>query len=145
MLTAMKTIVKTGILVAIMLVFAFSEGFTQHIKKVSNRGGRHGKVVVVKKGHHRHGRVAVYHPRWAPRVTFTHRWVFYPYHNFYWDNMRAVYVYKVNTVWVTNAEAPESISKMDLEKEKHVELADVDDSDSVQVSNDEHLKAYNDK
>lgn len=141
----MKTIVKTGILVAIMLVFAFSEGFTQHIKKVSNRGGQHGKVVVVKKGHYHRGRVAVYHPRWAPRVTFAHRWIFYPYHNFYWDNVRAVYVYKVNTVWVTDAEAPESISKMDLEKEKHVELADVDDSDSVQVSNEEHLKAYNDK
>ncbi len=141
----MKTFVRIGTLIALIFLFSISNGEAQRVVKVKNHQGRNGKVVVVKKGHHRHGRVAVYHPRWAPRVTFTHRWVFYPYHNFYWDNMRAVYVYKVNTVWVTNAEAPESISKMDLEKEKHVELTDVDDSDSVQVSNDEHLKAYNNK
>lgn len=141
----MKTFVRIGTLIALIFLFSISNGEAQRVVKVKKHQGRHAKVVVVKKGHHRHGRVAVYHPRWAPRVTFTHRWVFYPYHNFYWDNMRAVYVYKVNTVWVTNAEAPESISKMDLEKEKHVELTNVDDSDSVQVSNDEHLKAYNDK
>ena len=141
----MKTIAKIGMLAGLFLMFAISEGVAQRVVKVKNHQGRHNKVVVVKKGHHHRGRVAVYHPRWAPRVTFTHRWVFYPYHNFYWDNVRAVYVYKVNTVWVTNAEAPESLSKIDLEKEKHVELADVDDNDSVQVSNDEHLKTYRDK
>ena len=141
----MKTFAKAGTIVALTLLFAISNGFAQGVVKVKNHNGRHNKVVVVKRGNHHRGRVAVYHPCWAPRVTFAHRWVFYPYHNFYWDNVRAVYVYKVNTVWVTNAEAPKSISTMDLEKEKHVELTDADDSDSVQVSNDEHLKKYNDK
>ncbi len=141
----MKTLAKIVSLTTFILVFAALNGVAQRVEKVKNQIGRHNKVVVVKRGNHHRGRVVVYHPHWAPKATFAHRWVFFPYHNFYWDNVRAVYVYKVNTVWVTNAEAPASLSKVDLEKEKHVELADVDDSDSVQVSNDEHLKAYNDK
>ena len=142
----MKAIAKIGMLAGLILLFASSDGIAQRIVKSNNHKGRHGKVVVVKQGHHHRGRVVAYHPHWAPRVTFAHRWVFFPYHNFYWDNVRAVYVYRVNTVWVTNAEAPESLSKIDLEKEKHVELTEADDTnDSIQVSNDEHLKTYRDK
>jgi len=142
----MKTLAKIVSLTTLMLVFAALNGVAQRVEKSGNHNGRHNKVVVVKRGNHHRVRVAVYHPRWAPRATFAHRWVFFPYHNFYWDNVRAVYVYKENTVWVTNAEAPASLSKVDLEKEKHVELTDADDSnDSVEVSNDDHLKAYGNK
>lgn len=140
----MKTMAITAMMVAVIFLVCITDGLAQRVVKGTNHNRHHEKVVVIKNGNHHHVRVAVYHPRWAPRVTFAHRWVFYPYHNFYWDNVRAVYVYKVNTVWVTNAETPEALSKINLEKEKHVELTNVDDSDSVQVNNDEHLKAYND-
>ena len=141
----MKTIAIAAIMFTAMLLTCLTDGFAQRVVKGINHNKRHEKVVVVKKGHHHHGRVAIYHPRWAPRATYAHRWGFFPRKNFYWDNIRAVYVYKVNTVWVTNVEAPASVSKIDLENEKHVELVDMDESDSVQVSNDEHLKAYSDK
>lgn len=103
--------------------------------------GHQGKVVVVKRSPHRPHKIGAYHPHWRPHHTFHRRWVYFPGHNFYWDNWRNHYVFWNGVVWVSQPKAPPAIVNVNLEKEKHVELKeDEDDVDDVYKGNEDHKK-----
>jgi hypothetical protein len=103
-----------------------------------------GKVVVVnKKRHHSFRRGVVYHPVWAPKSVYRHRWVFFPRYNFYWDNLHNVYVVETGSIWVVTEKRPNEIEGIDLLKEKSVELGEESDSvDTIQEMNLDHQKQY---
>ncbi|QKG79324.1 hypothetical protein [Tenuifilum thalassicum] len=134
----MKASVKISFFAMALVAFTAISAHAQSVVKVKPAK----KVVVVKKTRpHRVKKVVVYHPRWAHKKVFHHRWVYFPRYNFYWDNVREVYVYKRGTVWVTSVKAPEVIVNADLENEKQVELSeDNDNVDEVYLKNDEHQK-----
>lgn len=91
--------------------------------------------------HNWRAKPVAYHPHWAHKRVYYHRWVYFPKHNFYWDNVKQVYVYRSGLKWVAVAILPKSYVNVNLEKEKSVELTDVDDStETVYDKNDEHIK-----
>jgi hypothetical protein len=101
------------------------------------------KVVVVNKRHGLFRRTAVYHPFWAPKISYGSRWVYFPRYNFYWDNYRNVYVIRTGIVWVTSTNTPKEVETVDLSKEKSVELSKSNDTkDTIQEANEEHQKVY---
>ena len=124
----------------VLMVFGSLTGSSQN--KIV-KGNHPKKVVVVKKGHGFFHRRAVYHPIWGPRIAFSTRWVYFPRYNFYWDNYRNVYVIKTGTAWFTTNETPKEVEKVDLSKEKSIEMGGENDSkDSIQIDNNKHLKVY---
>ncbi len=97
------------------------------------------KVVVVKRSHYRPAKIVVYHPHWHPAYAYNRRWVYFPKHNFYWDNWRNHYVFYNGGVWISQPTAPAVIVNVNLEKEKNVELKeDEDDVDDVYINNSKH-------
>ncbi len=133
--------------ITVLLVIVFS--LIAFNKSASSQGNRNnerrsnGKVVVVKNKKHHFRKARVYHPHWAPRVRFRHRWVYFLRYNFCWDNFRNVYVYRTGTIWVTSTNAPQEAEKVDLSLVKKVELNENNDSkDAIQNNNDEHKSVY---
>lgn len=114
------------------------------VKVVTTRSPqRLNNRVVVRRSIYRPEKVVVYRPFWAPRRAYNRRWVYFPRHNFYWDNWRQVYVYRNATVWIYNAAPPATVENVNIENEKHYELkADEDDIDDVYQSNDAHKTDY---
>lgn len=134
----MKPIRVITISTMIIISLIASKGLAQP-KGLVVKERRHDKVVVVKNRH----RAVVYHPRWAPRVRFYHRWVFFPRYNFYWDNFHSVFVIRTGAVWVTSTTTPKEVENVDLSKAKKVELSEENDAkDSIQDKNDDHQKTY---
>ncbi len=138
----MKTFFKTSIIAFAILQFSFTIALSQN-KVVVKDKNPNGKVVVVKNKNKHVKNVKVYSPRWSHKAKFHRRWVYFPRHNFYWDNHRNVYIVRTGTVWVVSKSVPNELAKVDLSKEKYVELSeDTDEQDSIQVKNAEHLNGY---
>ncbi|BDX38498.1 hypothetical protein CYCD_18530 [Tenuifilaceae bacterium CYCD] len=134
----MKIQLKLLIIVVLILTLGNFNVYSQRDAK--NKSNPPHKTVVAKKQNRWVKRVA-YHPGWAPRRVYYHRWVYFPKHNFYWDNVKQVYIYRSGLKWVAVATLPKSYVNVDLEKEKSVELTDVDDfTETVYDKNDEHIK-----
>lgn len=103
------------------------------------------KAVVIKHQKSHSTRVVVYHPYWAPRNSFYRRWVYFPGHNIYWDNLRGLYVYRDGAVWVTSVSVPAVIANVVLSKEKHFELPEENDGiDEVYQRNQQHSEMKHD-
>lgn len=103
---------------------------------------RPGKVVVVK-SKYRPAKVVVYHPYWGPKYNFHRRWVYFPRHNFYWDNWRQCYFFWNGVIWVNQVTPPPMVVNINLEKEKHYELKEnEDDVDDVYQTNDSHKSEF---
>ncbi|MES2513495.1 MAG: hypothetical protein V4580_05095 [Bacteroidota bacterium] len=110
-------------------------------KVVVKGGAPHGRVVV--KSHYRPAKIGVYHPHWHPAHDYHRRWVYFPRHNFYWDNWRQGYYYRNGTVWVFNATPPAVIVNVNLANESSYELReDEDDMDDVYIVNGKHKTVY---
>jgi len=137
----MKTIYKTSFIILIISFTGLTNSFAQN--KVVNEKHSRNKVVVVKNKNHHARNVIVYHPHWAPRASFNHRWIYFPRYNFYWDNLYNVYLIRRGTIWVTSTIVPVEIKKVDLVNEKKVELSEENDSqNSIQDKNAEHQTEY---
>ena len=103
----------------------------------------HHNKVVGRRSVYRPKTVVVYHPGWAPKRNYNRRWVYFPRHNFYWDNWRQVYVYRNANIWVSNPTPPPIIVNVNIENEKHYELKeDDDDTDDVYKTNETHTTEY---
>lgn len=153
----MKTI-KTSFLLIVAFLLIGSLSYAQG----KHKGGGHKsrgntKTVIVKDGHHHHhghgkkvvvskfrpAKIVVYHPYWGPRHAFNRRWVYFPRHNFYWDNWRQSYIYWNGTIWLTTVTVPPVIVNVKLEDEKQYELKETDDDvDDVYKTNDNHKTEY---
>ena len=139
----MKSIRRVAILVVILLSIATLNLIAQNNKVIVKERHPNRKVVVVNKRHGLFRRTVVYHPFWAPRVSYRSRWIYFPRYNFYWDNFQNVYVIRTGVVWVTTITTPKEVEKVDLSKEKSVELSrENDPKDSIQDMNEEHQKVY---
>ena len=114
----------------------------QHVRIV--RAHQHPRCVVVKHQRPILPRTVIrYRPHWAKRVVFTHRWVYFPRCNFYWDNVRARYVYPRGGVWVVAATLPPAYSKVVVEREVRYELNDeADATDDIYYNNQLHVSTY---
>ncbi len=107
------------------------------------KGYRHGGKVMVKKSIYRPGKIVVYHPFWGPKRAFNHRWVYFPRHNFYWDNWRNQYVFWNGTIWYSQPSPPPAVININIDNEKHYELNDKDDDvDDVYQGNETHKTEY---
>ena len=85
----------------------------------------------------------IYHPVWGPKFTFRNRWIYFPRYNFYWDNIRNVYIVKRGNIWVVLKSKPKEVETVDLVTEKIVELNDEENkTDVIQEKNSEHQKKY---
>lgn len=103
---------------------------------------RPGKKVI-KRSVYRPAKIIVYHPHWGPKRAYNRRWVYFPKHNFYWDNWRNHYVFWNGTIWLTNPTPPPTVVNITIENEKHYELKDDDDDvDDVYQSNNDHKTEY---
>ena len=100
----------------------------------------HAKTVrVVRRSAYRPAKVVVYRPAWGPNCTFNHRWVYFPYRNYYWDNWRNHYVYYNGIVWVSQTMPPPDVNIATMEQDKRYELPEEnDDLDSIYVDNSAH-------
>ncbi|HRG01623.1 MAG TPA: hypothetical protein PKZ75_10925 [Bacteroidia bacterium] len=118
-------------------------GHHPHVKaKIVGKQHPNGRVVVVK-SRYRPAKLVVFHPVWGPKRAFNRRWVFFPKHNFYWDNWRQMYVYRNGTVWVVNATPPPTVVNINIDNEKHYELKETDDDvDDVYQTNNVHQTEY---
>ena len=134
----MKLIAKTFGIALLLGLFASSGAYSQRMVDVKSTPPH--KTVVVK---NKNGKVkkVMYRPHWAPKRTYYHRWVYFPCHNFYWDNVKRLYVYRNGIKWVAVATLPAAYANLNLEKEKSVELTEVDDStETVYDKNEQHIK-----
>jgi len=139
----MKTLKRTSFISLIILFIGLTNAVAQNKVVVVKEKHPKNKVVVVKSKKHRVGKAKVYRPRWALRASFKHRWVYFPRHNFYWDNFRNVYVIRTGTVWVTSENAPKEVETVDLSKEECIELNEENDTqETIQDRNDEHQTEY---
>ncbi len=151
----MENLKKYLTLILIFIAFSTSNSFAQR----GGHGGRHGyghhnnRGVVVRNNRHvnriivrsmyRPNNIVVFHPYWGIKRSFNHRWVYFPRHNFYWDNWRNVYVYRSGAVWVSNQTPPPVIVNVNINEEKHYELKEnEDDVDDVYSTNDLHKTEY---
>ncbi len=109
-----------------------------------NGGGHHkGKVIVGKRSHYRPAKIIVYHPGWRKNYSYNRRWVYFPKHNFYWDNWRNHYMFWNGTIWLSQTTPPPVIVNVNLATEKHYELKEIDDDvDDVYSSNNDHKTEY---
>jgi len=138
----MKTITKLSIFILVLVSLGTFNVSAQYKVVVKDKDQKN-KVSVIKYSRHHYRKAVVYHPKWAPRISFTKRWVYFPRYNFYWDNINSVYVIRTGRVWVTSAIAPKEIENVNLTKEKKVELSEENDGlDSIQQNNEMHQKKY---
>jgi uncharacterized protein YodC (DUF2158 family) len=101
------------------------------------------RVKVVGKSHYRPAKIGVYHPHWHPGHDYHRRWVYFPHHNFYWDNWRQGYYYRNGAVWVFNTTPPPVVVNINLGAERSYELReDEDDMDDVYIVNGKHKTVY---
>jgi hypothetical protein len=127
----------------IALAMTTGNAESQNVRRERQQKSHNREVVAVRKWHHRGHKVVIFHPVWGPRLAYHHRWVYFPRYNFYWDNVRRVYVYRSNNVWIVNETVPACAIKVDLNAEQKVELPDqADDNDSIQDQNSEHVSLY---
>ena len=151
----MKNILKTVIVVISFLLLGTLNSFSQkgghHGGKGGHHGGHGGKVghphhagkVMVKKSIYRPGKIVVYHPGWGPKRAFNHRWIYFPRHNFYWDNWRNHYVFWNGTIWFSQPSPPPTVVNINIDNEKHYELKEKDDDvDDVYQGNDTHKTEF---
>jgi hypothetical protein len=88
----------------------------------------------------------IYHPYWNSGFAYHRRWVYFPRHNFYWDNRRNMYLFWNGGTWVTAVTPPPVIVNVNLRKEKSYELPAGDDEvDDVYRSNSQHQADYQTK
>lgn len=100
---------------------------TKVVVKNHPRGNR-----VIVRSAYRPAKIVVYHPHWRPNYGYHRRWVYFPRHNFYWDNWRQGYCYMNGPVWVFNASPPPIVVNVNLADEKNYELKEEqDDVDDV--------------
>ena len=132
---------KLSVICLILLsVFISETAFAQRQGRHRHRGK---KVVVVKHSRFRPKRVVAFRPVWHPHLTFQRRWVYFPRHNFYWDNWRNHYMFYNGTVWISQSKPPESAAQVDLAQEKFYELNESDDdSDDIAIANNEHKEKF---
>ena len=84
-----------------------------------------------------------YRPIWAHHHNYNRRWIYFPQQNFYYDNWRQVYFYRTNNRWQMNAALPSSFVIINLEDERHYELADdEDDMDRIYINNNKHFSLF---
>lgn len=147
--------IKSLILITFgIILLSTTNNFSQK-GKGHHHNGRSGNQKAV--GHHHHGNkklvvvrspyrpntIVVYHPHWGPKRNYNRRWVYFPRHNFYWDNWRQLYVYKNGAVWITNTTRPPVVANVNIENEKHYELKETeDDLDDVYSTNPSHQTEY---
>ena len=147
----MKTI-KTGFLLIIAFLMLASLSFAQGRHGGKSGGHRHRgnptKVVVKPHRHapnkrvvvrstYRPAKMVVYHPHWGPNYNFHRRWVYFPRHNFYWDNWRQCYFFWNGAIWVNQLMPPPVV--VNISTEKHYELKEIeDDVDDVYKTNETH-------
>ncbi len=149
----MKTLTKIVLLISLSVLgtncFA-QKGGKGHGNGHGN-GNRSTKVVVHDNGNqrikvkskYRLGTVVVYHPQWNKAHAYHRRWVYFPGHNFYWDNWRQGYYYRNGAVWVFNTTPPPVIVNINLGNERSYELQeDEDDMDDIYIVNEVHVKRY---
>lgn len=109
---------------------------------VRHRRHRHNRVVI-HRSVYRPRVVVVHHPLWAPNRGYNRRWVYFPRYNFYWDNWRNVYVYRNETIWITNPSLPPALININIGAERNYELNDSeDDIDDVYNTNGKHIETY---
>ncbi|MBI2722296.1 MAG: hypothetical protein HYX39_08995 [Bacteroidetes bacterium] len=115
-----------------------------HVRIGGGHGRKHGgNVVIVNRSNYRPKNVVVFHPNWYPNHSYNRRWVYFPKHNFYWDNWRNHYVFYDGNTWISQPTAPPVIINLNLEKEKHYELKEKeDDDDDVYKGNDNHKSEF---
>lgn len=107
------------------------------------KGYRHGAKIVVKQSIYRPAKIVVFHPFWGPKRAFNHRWVYFPRHNFYWDNWRNHYVFWNGTIWYSQPSPPPTVINVNIDNEKHYELKDSDDDvDDVYQGNRTHKTEF---
>ena len=125
-------------LLIILAVFISESSFAQ--RRDRHRGKR---VVVVKHSRFRPKRVVAFRPAWHPKWTCQRRWVYFPRHNFYWDNWRNHYVVYRGTGWVSQANTPTEVANVYLADEKFYELNEVDDdNDYIAMENTQHKEKF---
>lgn len=147
----LKIIIYLGILLSITNQSFAQKGKGGHHSK---GGHPHGKTKVVVtnrrhpntrviKSHYRPKSLVVFHPVWGPNRNFNRRWVYFPRHNFYWDNWRQMYVYRSGNVWIYKSSPPPVVVNITIDNEKHYELKETeDDIDDVYNTNDAHQTEY---
>jgi hypothetical protein len=122
----------------ILAVFISDSAFSQ--RKARQRGKT---VVVVRHSRYRPRHVSVFRPHWHQRLTCQRRWVYFPRHNFYWDNWRNRYLYFNGAIWVSKSTAPATVSNVVLADETFYELNETDDdNDDIALANKEHQEKY---
>lgn len=146
--TLMKNL-KFIFVLAISIVFS-TIGFGQGRHGGGHKGGGHhgghnhkGVVVVKKRSVFRPNKIVVFHPGWHVKHSFYRRWVYFPKHNFYWDNWRNHYRFWNGTIWVSQPAAPATVVNINLATEKHYELKETDDDDDdISTANESHKTEY---
>lgn len=153
----MKTLVKIILLISLSVLgtncFAQKGGKGHGGGNGNGKGNRGAKVMVHNKGNgnqkikvkskYRPAKIVVYHPHWHKTHTYHRRWVYFPRHNFYWDNWRQGYYYRNGAVWVFNTTPPPVIVNINLSNEKNYELqTDEDDVDNIYIVNEVHVKRF---
>jgi hypothetical protein len=126
-----------------VVLFVFNNSILA--QRGAHQGHRHPhkRARMVKRSVYRPARVVVYQPRWRPNYAYHRRWVYFPRHNFYWDNWRNHYVFWNGSIWLSQATAPAPIVNLNLEKEKAVELKETeDDQDDIYNTNQSHKTEY---
>ena len=146
----MKTIKIIFLLAITFAISTVSYGQGRHGGGGNHKGGHHnggrnhhnGKVVVRRSHYHPH-HVVVYHPGWRKNYSYNRRWIYFPKHNFYWDNWRNHYMFWNGTIWLSQSTPPPVIINVNLATEKHYELKENDDDvDDVYSSNPDHKTEY---
>ncbi len=108
-------------------------------KVIVHNNKRGHKKTVIYKSNYRPKHIIIYHPHWAAKRNYNRRWVYFPRHNFYWDNWRQGYYYKNELTWVFNTTPPPIIVNVNIEKETNYELNEnEDDVDDVYKINEVH-------
>jgi hypothetical protein len=133
---------KFKIILVLLLSVSINAALFSQKRNHGHKHHRHNKVIV-KRSPYRPRKVIVYHPHWRPTYTYNRRWIFWPKHNFYWDNWRNQYVFWNGTIWVSQVARPAIIVNLNLAEEKHHELKDSeDDNDEISSSNSAHKTEY---
>lgn len=139
----MKTTTIISFIILVTFSLALNEVFAQNKPVVLKEKNPNDNFILVRKKHGIVRRKVQYHPTWAPKISFTNRWVYFPRYNFYWDNYRNVYVYWSGKVWIAKSLAPKETESVDLSLESKVELCEENDKlDSIQIYNENHQNNF---
>ena len=136
----MKTMSVLSCILLVTLTFSALSGSAQNGSPLEKHPRNNVKNI---KSRTKLGIKRIYHPAWGPRLTFRNRWIYFPLYDVYWDNVRNVYIIKRGNKWVTLNTKPKEIEKVDLLKERIVELKDEENkTDVIQEKNAEHKEKY---